>query len=328
MKKIVGLILILLGLHHLLIAQKTATLIYIDQYKDIAIAEMNRTGIPASITLAQGIVESNSGESDLAKNANNHFGIKCKLDWKGETTFQDDDSKQECFRVYPTALASFIDHSNFIKTRPNYAPLFKLDPVDDSAWAFGLKKAGYATASDYPKKLLKVIDDFELSQFNFPELNEEQDTLDVKKNKQVSTLKIENANSYRVDSTDKNKKITTLPNNYKNNLPNKDSTLALAPLSSSTLSAPLSSSLSSYSNLITQSNLSITVQKSSDSSSNNTSNVLSKSIISDSTNIVNNPSNYNTSNVLIKSIISDSTNIVNNPSNKITVKKNNDSRST
>ena len=157
-------------------AQKTATLIYIDQYKDIAIKEMKRTGIPASITLAQGIVESNSGESNLALNFNNHFGIKCKTDWKGETTYQDDDSKQECFRAYPNANASFIDHSNFIKTRPNYAPLFQLDPVDDSAWAIGLKKAGYATANDYANKLMKVIDDYELSQFNFPELNDENDT--------------------------------------------------------------------------------------------------------------------------------------------------------
>jgi len=155
---------------------KTTTLIYIDQYKDIAVAEMKRTGIPASITLAQGIIESNSGESNLAANFNNHFGIKCKSDWKGETTNQDDDTKQECFRVYPSAIYSYIDHSNFIKTRPNYASLFELDPVDDSAWAYGLKKAGYATASDYPKKLLKVIDDYELSQYNFPELANEKDS--------------------------------------------------------------------------------------------------------------------------------------------------------
>lgn len=156
---------------------KTTTLIYIDQYKDIAVAEMKRTGIPASITLAQGIIESNSGESNLAANFNNHFGIKCKSDWKGETTYQDDDTKQECFRVYPSAIYSYIDHSNFIKTRPNYASLFELDPVDDSAWAYGLKKAGYATASDYPKKLLKVIDDYELSQYNFPELANEKDSI-------------------------------------------------------------------------------------------------------------------------------------------------------
>lgn len=153
-----------------LIAQKTATLIYIDQYKAVAIKEMKRTGIPASITLAQGIIESNSGQSNLSLNFKNHFGIKCKSDWQGETTYQDDDTKQECFRVYPTAVRSFIDHSDFLKSRSNYAPLFELDPVDDSAWAYGLKKAGYATAPDYPRKLLKVINDFELSQYNFPEL--------------------------------------------------------------------------------------------------------------------------------------------------------------
>ena len=189
-------------------AQKTATLIYIDQYKDIAISEMKRTGIPASITLAQGVIESNSGESNLALNYKNHFGIKCKTDWKGETTYQDDDAKQECFRVYPNSNASFIDHSNFLKARPNYAPLFELDPVDDSAWAYGLKKAGYATASDYPKKLLKVINDFELSQFNFPELAfyDDDDTptqkLDTSKKIEVSKpmAPIVQADSIKIDS--------------------------------------------------------------------------------------------------------------------------------
>ncbi len=162
-------------------AQAESTVVYIEQYKKIAVQEMKRTGIPASITLAQGILESNSGESNLAKKFNNHFGIKCKSDWKGETTFQDDDSKQECFRVYPTALASFKDHSDFLKNRPNYAPLFNLDPVDDSAWAYGLKKAGYATASDYPRKILKIIDDYELSQYNFPELDTVDADIPVKK---------------------------------------------------------------------------------------------------------------------------------------------------
>ncbi len=156
-------------------AQTEATVVYIEQYKKIAVQEMKRTGIPASITLAQGILESNSGESNLAKKFNNHFGIKCKSDWKGATTFQDDDTKQECFRVYPNALASFKDHSDFLKNRPNYAPLFVLDPVDDSAWAYGLKKAGYATAIDYPKRILKIIDDYELSQYNFPELDDEEE---------------------------------------------------------------------------------------------------------------------------------------------------------
>ena len=188
------------------LAQKTATLIYIDQYKDIAISEMKRTGIPASITLAQGIIESNSGESNLALNFKNHFGIKCKSDWKGETTFQDDDAKQECFRVYPNSNASYIDHSNFLKTRPNYAPLFELDPVDDSAWAYGLKKAGYATASDYPKKLLKVINDFELSQYNFPELAffEDEDTASQKIDTSKKIAPIVIADSVKTNSVSSN----------------------------------------------------------------------------------------------------------------------------
>ncbi len=172
MKKLTYLVIICLAPLGLL-GQNNTTIAYIEQYKDIAIQEMKRTGIPASITLAQAILESSSGESVLAKKSNNHFGIKCKLDWKGETVLHDDDTKQECFRAYPNVNSSFKDHSDFLKTRPNYAPLFQLDPVDDSAWAYGLKKAGYATASDYPKKLLKVIDDYELSQYNFPELLEE-----------------------------------------------------------------------------------------------------------------------------------------------------------
>jgi LysM repeat protein len=122
-------------------------------------------------------VESASGESNLAKNANNHFGIKCKTEWTGEKIYQDDDTKSECFRVYPDAESSFIDHSNFLKYRPYYAALFELDPVDDSAWAYGLKKAGYATEKDYPTSLLKVIDMYELAQYNFPELVAEDDTV-------------------------------------------------------------------------------------------------------------------------------------------------------
>lgn len=156
------------------------TISYIDQFKSIAIKEMKRTGVPASITLSQAIVESNSGESNLAKNYQNHFGIKCKSDWKGAKAYQDDDAKNECFRAYDDAEQSFKDHSNFLKSRPNYVDLFLLDPVDDTAWAYGLKKAGYATATDYPKKLLKIIDDYELAQYNFPELtNEVEEAVDT-----------------------------------------------------------------------------------------------------------------------------------------------------
>ena len=155
----------------LIFSQNQYTKDYIEKYKEIAIKEMKRTNIPASITLAQAILESSSGESSLASKFNNHFGIKCKNDWKGETTYKDDDKKNECFRAYPNAESSFIDHSNFLKNRANYASLFELDPVDDTAWAYGLKKAGYATERDYPQRLLKIIDDYELAQYNYPELD-------------------------------------------------------------------------------------------------------------------------------------------------------------
>ena len=107
---------------------------------------MNAYGIPASITLAQGLFESGSGNGELARVANNHFGIKCKTEWTGPKTYHDDDEKGECFRVYASAAASYMDHSDFLKTRPHYAFLFKLDPTDYDGWAKGLKKAGYAIA--------------------------------------------------------------------------------------------------------------------------------------------------------------------------------------
>ena len=116
-----------------------------------------RTGVPASITLAQGVLETGGGQSDLASIANNHFGIKCKSEWKGETYLHDDDAKNECFRKYPSVEASFEDHSDFLRSRPNYAFLFKLDPTDYEGWAKGLKKAGYATNPLYPQKLIKII---------------------------------------------------------------------------------------------------------------------------------------------------------------------------
>ena len=129
-------------------------------------SEMIRTGIPASITLAQGILESQSGESDLAKTSNNHFGIKCKTEWTGAKTYHDDDLKSECFRVYPSVEDSYKDHSEFLKSRPHYAFLFQLDPTDYDGWAKGLKKAGYATSPTYPQKLLKVINDYNLQQYS------------------------------------------------------------------------------------------------------------------------------------------------------------------
>ncbi|UKJ07433.1 glucosaminidase domain-containing protein [Solitalea lacus] len=138
---------------------------YINKYKDIAVKEMRRTGIPASITLAQGIFESSSGNSDLAINANNHFGIKCTSDWQGEGYQKDDDKPNECFRKYPHAEGSFHDHSEFLK-RPRYAALFKLEPTDYTSWANGLKTAGYATNPQYGPKLIELIERYELYRFD------------------------------------------------------------------------------------------------------------------------------------------------------------------
>lgn len=139
---------------------------YINAYKEIAIQEMVRTGVPAAIKLAQGIVESQFGESDLAKESNNHFGIKCKTEWTGARTYHDDDARGECFRVYTSAADSYRDHSDFLRTRPHYAFLFNLDPTDYAAWATGLKKVGYATSNTYPQRLKKIIEDYELNQYS------------------------------------------------------------------------------------------------------------------------------------------------------------------
>lgn len=152
-------------------AQKEKAATYINAYKELAIHEMIRSGVPASITLAQGILESNYGESDLAKKSNNHFGIKCKTEWTGPKTYHDDDERGECFRVYASAEDSYRDHSDFLKNRPYYTALFKLEPTDEEGWAYGLKKAGYATERDYPQKLLKLINDYDLHQYNLEALD-------------------------------------------------------------------------------------------------------------------------------------------------------------
>ena len=202
--KSINILLTLIIIPLLTFAQSIVTKSYVEKYKGIAISEMKRTGIPASITLAQAVLESASGESNLAKTANNHFGIKCKTEWTGQKFYQNDDAKNECFRVYPNADSSFIDHSNFLKNRPYYAALFELDPVDDTAWANGLKKAGYATQRDYPQRLLKIIDDYELAQYNFPELVEEDSINDaqtsiqfadsvIKEKSKDSTIKVVNS---------------------------------------------------------------------------------------------------------------------------------------
>ena len=139
---------------------------YISKYAQAAVSEMHRSGVPASITLAQGILESRSGLSALAAEGNNHFGIKCHRDWKGKTMKVDDDRKGECFRVYDSASESFRDHSDFLRYQDRYRSLFSLDPKDYKGWANGLKAAGYATDKAYAGKLIKIIEDYELYKFD------------------------------------------------------------------------------------------------------------------------------------------------------------------
>lgn len=140
---------------------------YIDTYAKLAISEMERTGVPASITLAQGMLESRNGLSELASQFNNHFGIKCHSDWKGAKTYIDDDRKKECFRVYSSVDESFRDHSDFLRFQSRYASLFDLDPTDYKGWARGLKAAGYATDPSYAVKLIQLIEEYDLGEYDY-----------------------------------------------------------------------------------------------------------------------------------------------------------------
>lgn len=146
--------------------KKKETLDYIERYKDIAMEEMQKDKIPASITLAQGILESGNGQSKLAKQGNNHFGIKCHSDWKGKRMHQDDDAPNECFRVYDNAEDSYRDHSKFLKNGTRYKSLFDLSITDYKGWAKGLKKAGYATLPTYATVLINLIETYDLQQYD------------------------------------------------------------------------------------------------------------------------------------------------------------------
>jgi LysM repeat protein len=139
---------------------------YISLYKDLAVSEMRRTGVPASITLAQGMLESDYGRSTLARLGNNHFGIKCHSDWTGQTIRQHDDRRNECFRKYRRPEDSFYDHSDFLRSGSRYRFLFDLDPDDYKAWARGLRKAGYATNPDYANLLIRKIEENKLYDFD------------------------------------------------------------------------------------------------------------------------------------------------------------------
>jgi len=180
---------------------------YIEKYKDDAIKEMHHSGVPASITLAQGILESGDGNSPLALYANNHFGIKCHTSWNGETFIMDDDEKNECFRKYNTAYESFKDHSEFLTSRSRYASLFELKITDYEGWAKGLKSAGYATNPKYADLLIQLIEKHELYRYdNYAKVPSKN----IEKNKTTSQL----ASSH-------NQRIVKLHNRIKYTVVNK-----------------------------------------------------------------------------------------------------------
>lgn len=148
------------------LSQKLSAKDYIDNFKEDAVKEMCLNKIPASIVLAQAMFESANGNSELAKNANNHFGIKCKKEWGGESYSKDDEEAQECFRKYNSVLESYTDHSVFLKTRPRYAFLFDIPVTDYKSWCLGLKAAGYATDPKYAKRLIDIIEKYKLHEFD------------------------------------------------------------------------------------------------------------------------------------------------------------------
>ena len=153
-------------------SQKITKEQYIQTYKEYAIREMKRMGVPAAITLAQGLLETENGNSELLKKSNNHFGIKCKSSWTAEGVSHDDDAAGECFRTYKDAEGSYRDHSNYLRGNDRYAFLFKLDPTDYRGWAYGLKRAGYATNPRYPEILIKNIEENNLQQYTMLAVND------------------------------------------------------------------------------------------------------------------------------------------------------------
>ena len=165
MKKLIFIITVII-LSSNLFAQKISPDEYIHTYCNMAVAEMKRSGIPASVTLAQGILETECGNSELVKKSNNHFGIKCKSTWTGESVSHTDDAPNECFRKYNNPADSYKDHSDYLKTSPRYAALFQLASSDYKGWAYGLKKAGYATNPQYPQIVISNIEKYNLQQYD------------------------------------------------------------------------------------------------------------------------------------------------------------------
>lgn len=183
-------------------AQKLSAEQYIAQYAPTAVSEMKRSGIPASITLAQGLLESSNGNSPLACVANNHFGIKCHTEWTGQTFYMDDDEKNECFRHYNNACISYADHTDFLMTRSRYAFLFEYDHTDYVNWAKGLKQAGYATNPQYPTLLINLIERYGLAKYDTEvSMNnniEKKQAEDIKVTVKESTNELKNTSSSKI----------------------------------------------------------------------------------------------------------------------------------
>jgi LysM repeat protein len=171
-----------------LFAQRMTVEEYVETYKDAAIAQMKRLGVPASIILAQGILETENGNSDLVKKSNNHFGIKCKSSWTGMSVTHTDDAPNECFRKYATAEESYKDHSDYLYNTPRYSSLFQLSSTDYKGWAYGLKRAGYATNPRYPEILINNIEKYNLQQYN--SLQDSESLSGIVVNKEVKKLEI------------------------------------------------------------------------------------------------------------------------------------------
>mgnify|MGYP003454868000 FL=1 len=184
-------------------SKSNSTQDYINTYTKIAIEQEKQYGIPACITLAQGILESGSGRSRLATEANNHFGIKCHNDWKGKKIYKDDDKKNECFRIYDNAEQSYIDHSLFLVGKKRYADLFKLKITDYKGWAKGLKQAGYATNPKYPQLLIDIIELYDLA--NISQTYQEEDLQEESK-EIISQNKEKNPQSKEIKQEKKKKK--------------------------------------------------------------------------------------------------------------------------
>ena len=166
-------------------ANSPAIVSYIETYAELAIKEMTRTGVPASIKIAQGILETDAGRGDLVQRSNNHFGIKCKSSWTGEKVYHNDDEEGECFRKYSSAIDSYTDHSDYLKSQPRYAFLFSYETNDYTSWAWGLKKAGYATNPIYAQTVIKYVEKYNLNALN--QLSNDNDNLSF--NTYISSLK-------------------------------------------------------------------------------------------------------------------------------------------